>query len=278
MKKSTTTQPAKGDPAKDVKSDPNPKTAKDASVPNKDLKQKKTLLKIEYLKRSKLCREYYEKLKSESLKSEDTEVISSGEFKINPRRWYSAWEILSVHPHKFPEFEEWLEYEVKKEEEDSDSPLWGGPVFDIKGHLSHDIEMARQDFSKKNGRDPSIDELKAHLDSTHSSPAYGNCFYLFARFKYGTRKEYERILIEVAKILESKMPKKRFREEDLRHYLKVYDLREKGMKWKDVFLEIDSDHKKEDYNDDERRKLLMDKSKAVKAIKKLEEDEYFWWS
>lgn len=142
MDKPTSTQPAKGDPVKAVKSDPSPKTSKGRSVPDKDVNQAKLLLKIEYLKRSKLYRERYEDLKSKYLeaKTSKDKTISMLKlfFKVNKEN------------APVPEFERWVETQEKREEEYRNKNLstMRGHVYEIKS-LSLFVHMAIMNFQIK---------------------------------------------------------------------------------------------------------------------------------
>jgi hypothetical protein len=270
MKKPTTIHRVKGDPIEAVKSDQKPKAARGISIPDKDVSQSKTLLKIEYLKRSKLFRKRYEELKSRYLeaKTSKDKIISMLQlfFKFNREN------------APVPEFERWVECQEKREEEYRKKNLSAmrGHVFEIKSP-SLFVEMAILNLYRKEERDPSIDELMHQLDS-ELSHFFKNGFFLFAHFSNGTREEYDAILKEVAEIIKPKLPKKRFMEDGLKRYLRVYDLREKGLKWMEIFFEVYPNREEKDYNDNVRRVLQMDRKKAIRAIKKLKDGEVFWWS
>jgi hypothetical protein len=269
MNKNASTNPAKGEPVRAVKSDPKPKAAKGRSAPDKDLNHAKLLLKIEYLKRSKLYREKYEDLKSKYLepKTPKDKKISMLKlfFKVNKEN------------APVPEFESWVETQEKREEEyRKKNSIMGRDVSEISPSIFLRI-IVDNFLIKEGGRFPSIDELMFPSESEFSG-LFENSFFLHFFMENGTQEEYDAILKKVAEILKPKIAKKRFMEDELKRYLRVYDLREKGMKWKDIFLEIYPNLKERDCTPNALRALHMDKAKAEKAIKRLENNEFFWWS
>jgi hypothetical protein len=177
----------------------------------------------------------------------------------------------------FPTFEGWLISKIE-EEEFREKQIFHKPVSDIRHRFSFFIEVIRHNFTIEHKREPTIDELKESFDQEFSSSRYSNRFYLACRFEKGTQEEYRAVLRELARLLKPIISQKRFRQAELKRYLRVYDLREKKMKWKDIFLKVYPNREEIDFTENARRALRMDYEKAAKAITKLERNDYFWWS
>lgn len=59
----------------------------------------------------------------------------------------------------------------------------------------------------------------------------------------------------------------RIRYDELQRYLKIYDLRKDGMRWEDIFKKA---YPKKKWNEENRRSILMDHTKAKRIIKNVE--------
>lgn len=137
--------------------------------------------------------------------------------------------------------------------------------------LEHELDNCINSFRKFEGREPSLEEFKQYFLQTQKN-------------KYGAEAYRDRLLLFIApSSLKTEMLVKRFREiiskykkgkrtkiawDELGKYLLVYDLKKKGLKWKEIIKQIEP-HKSID-DDSVRRHFLMYNKKAKQIIANVE--------
>jgi hypothetical protein len=223
---------------------------------------KKERLRWEYMKRSEKFRAYYDYWITGT-----TESKFSTEFETEALKNHH--QVLEYFGSK--SFEEWWEKSGKFRSEDINSTK----VENLLESLPHIINFAWNRIAGGKGRKVTIDTLVKTLDRLlYPNPSVVNLL-LKIEMRHGTPKETRDILKEIKDRLKKLTRKTRFMEDELKRYLQVFDLRQSGLKFRDIFPKV---HLKIQYTEEQRRALQEDHKKAKRIIKNLEEGEFFWWS
>ena len=218
---------------------------REETIPNQ--RKEIALLKLEYLKRSKVLRELYEYLKALQI---DPKTPLPDKFKrpAEGGQYFShfAWTIGDTKgPFPYATFEEWLKH---REEIITRGylRLSAKPVRDIRSDIENFLRLSWGEFISGYGREPTVHELIERIDSYFGPKRDYPFRTYFLRMQYtdGTREEYKVILNDVAKIIKLGKINKRIVENELNHYLNVYDLRMAGLSNDEVILKIGTKQEK----------------------------------
>ena len=136
------------------------------------------------------------------------------------------------------------------------------PVEDYRERVNMDIDIVFRNFQKQIKRNPNVDELKKNLAKLFY---LNDCSTYLVVTQYDrTDKELKAILRDIAAILKRKIHiPKRVRKVEYYRYLKILDLREDNVKWKDICKEIYPDKK---YDESLRTSLMADLRKAKRIV------------
>jgi hypothetical protein len=141
--------------------------------------------------------------------------------------------------------------------------------------LPQTIKEAWNWIAEKKGREPNLDELLEGIRKLYSDQH--NTLVLKITMCFGTPEEAKKIVEETKDRLNKLTRDTRFKKTVIERHLRVFDLRQSGLKWKDIFSKVYPDLKAEDFQE-KRRSLYDDFERAKRKKENLEEGEFFWWS
>ena len=235
--------------------------------------QKKEIkrLKWEYAKRSEELNKFHYFLKKNNFKSL-AEFIEKGLNTPLPAEYNP--QIISTFVDfqdslKYPSFKEWCE----KGKGPVELRIYPITNMDFKEWLLQDIDHWVKSSRERKGSRSSLECYKEWLNKYFSCQT--ESLFLHLSLIDCTTEEVEGILQQVKSRLNKMVIKKRFMADELNRYLKVFDLRNSGLKWKDIFFKVTG---REDFTENARRALRKDFDKANAVIKNIEEGKYYWWT
>lgn len=155
------------------------------------------------------------------------------------------------------------------------APIERGPVVENYADIvEEDINFAIEFLKSKYGREPNLQEFKVffmecikdypdllHLRVSPFNPRPSDR----SGYIKSLEKEFSNFIKN--KVLKKPASSTRIRLDELKRYLSVYELRKKGLKWKDVVKKIG---KNKVFTDDVRRAFVADHEKAKKIIENAE--------
>jgi hypothetical protein len=246
------------------------------------LEQKKwEQLKWEYLKRSKKYKKYCEQRRVRGFTSnpedkefEDDIMTLPGKtcrnaLHYNPKQKVNIFNPLfskygDVHSRSFDEYWETRGKAVSR------SYAFPNLVEDYSDFIGRDIDLTFRIFKERQGREPTIDELKTLL--IESMKNFGDSVYLMVTRKEYNSHEMETIIGNIKHLLKVKG---RLRDE-LNRYLKVYDIwLSCPDNWQEDVLHKLSPYKNHTGDElDIKRQIRRDLRKAKRIINNVEHDSF----
>ena len=173
-----------------------------------------------------------------------------------------------VHGRTFEDY--WKEKEKWNRRTDV---IFHEPVMDYTEMINYDIEDVIYWHEQSYGRKPTVNEIKKIL------PIYlkksDDSIYLKILQKDFSYDEVKKIIRRVKEeLLKNKIPLKRFHKEELERYLKVYDRRSQGVKYKNIQEEL---YPLIAFTENARRSRMNDFKRAKEIIVNVESNKLFYW-
>lgn len=151
------------------------------------------------------------------------------------------------------------------------------PIYDYSEHISNDIDLCINHFEKTYNRKPTIEEIKIFLIEImrDSSKLYLKIDITDVTAEEITEAFSQRLIITNKETLQQKGRKKpflypstRIRLDELKRYLRVYDLSRQGLKMKDIIKELNPSSDNTDV--DVQRSFYRDLENAKNIIQNVE--------
>jgi hypothetical protein len=253
----------------------------------------------EYLKRSERYKKYLEW--EQSFKSKEETPLPADLEPYHQPLWNMARHFGDVHAQSFAE---WWEGELDNNLPSPFFPYYSEPgkrISDARIAMEREIDRVWRGFRRNNGRDPKSEELIHGLKELMAQRA-DRRLYIVVEFLHGPTEEIIQELREVLsqkkkepgtkkaafefKGAEGKPTSVEPRVDELQRYLKVYDLRKKGLTFPQIIEKVGTPVQREifsklkrgellstvnsDHPQNIRRSYLRDLQKARKIIENVE--------
>jgi hypothetical protein len=147
------------------------------------------------------------------------------------------------------------------------------PVVDYTEMITYDLEDVIYWHEQSYGKKPTLNEIKKTL------PIYlkkiSNSIYLKILQKDFSYDEVKIIIRRVKEeLLKNRIPLKRFHKGELERYLKVYDRKSQGVKYKNIQEEL---YPRIAFTENTKRSRMNDFKRAKEIIANVESNKLFYW-
>lgn len=205
----------------------------------------------EYLKRSKDYKEYCEFQRRKNI-----ETHAPKKFQVNVKRGYIP--PVTIAYHWFGDvhvnsFEKWWEFHQRKATNEA-VKIVSDSIIDYSDVVTQHMEICIDSFIAQKGRTPTLDEFTFYFSDYMKSDKDG-FIYLWVNPWHAPIKEMTKRFEEIVTEQKRNIPQiqkielalekyrkpsslNRIRLDELKRYLQVYDLRNRGLKWNDIIKKL----------------------------------------
>jgi len=184
---------------------------------------------------------------------------------------FQYYSYLVANAPKTEDFDEmWQTVFVKQKPIYDQIPIFKRPIEDYRDRINKDIDIIVHSFQRQINRNPNINEIKTNLNKLFG--LNNSSTYLVITQYDRTNKELKTLLKDISDILKRNVRKKnRVRKDEFERYLKILDLRQDNVKWKDISKQI---YPKKKWEESVRVSLNADLKKAKRLIQDVETGKF----